>query len=574
MSSVPEPEADLPRGLTGGSDVWDQPQASVILAADYFDAAPGGGSVPTPLVYGSYLWSGSISAASYTWTGMAIGAAASDRWVIAALQINNNGSQYLASVTIGGVAATLLYSAPAAGTARVRFEFWAANVPTGTTANVAVTTDGGPMWDGACATYYCAGEPTFFDGEHDATYTGTTFSVAIDVPEGGAVIATASNDGSGVLSGWVGVTVDDTDNTEQTYHASADELTAETGRTVSFTTTEASGSTNFYGLAVLSVSIPMTGGGGQTLTATIYSDGDTFGAASITTGAVGLAPTLFADADSFGAAAVTRGAVSLAPTIYADGDTFGAATVGSGAVTLTATILTDGDTFGSPTVTRGAVTLTPGLYTDADTFGAATISLGGAAQELTATAFSDADAFGAASITTGAVTLVALVYSDADSFGAAVISNIGGSAQNLTATLFADGDSFGSAVVTGGEPVAPFGSPGGGGTVAKAPDPIRPNRRAQVRESLEDQLDKAQRVDEPVIEAPKPVKKPKRAAPIAPTLTADTTLGIIRDIEARVQAAIDADAMAQALAQAEALALELAWIAEDEADLELLLLSM
>jgi hypothetical protein len=548
MSNVPEPDADLPRGLTGGSDVWDQPQASVILAADYFDAAPGGGT-PTPLVYGSYLWSGGISAASFTWTGMAIGAAASDRWVIAALLINNNGAQYLASVTIGGVAATLLYSAPAAGTARVRFEYWAAPVPTGTTANVAVTSDGGPIWDGACATYYCAGEPTYFDGEHDATYTGTTFSVAIDVPEGGAVIAMASNDGSGVLSGWVGAAADSTDDTEQVYLASADELTAETGRTVSFTSTVASSSTNFYGLAVLSVSIPMTGGGGQTLTATIYSDGDTFGAASITTGAVGLAPTLFADADSFGAAAVTRGAVSLAPTIYADGDTFGAATVGSGAVTLTATILTDGDTFGSPTVTRGAVTLTPGLYTDADTFGAATIAV-------------------------GAVTLTATAYIDPDSFGAAVISNIGGGAQNLTATLFADGDSFGAAVVTGGEPVAPAGSPGGGGTVAKAPDPIRPNRRAQVRDALEDHLDKAQRVDEPVIDAPKPVKKPKRVAPIAPTLTADTTLGIIRAIEAKVQAAIDADAMAQALAQAEALALELAWIAEDEADLELLLLAM
>ena len=548
MSNVPEPEADLPRGLTGGSDVWDQPQASVILAADYFDAAPGGGT-PTPLVFGSYLWASGIGAASHTWTGLAIGAAASDRWVIAALLINNNGAQYLASVTIGGVAATLLYSAPAAGTARVRFEFWAANVPTGTTANVAVTSDGGSIWDGACATYYCAGEPTFFDGEHDATYTGTTFSVAIDVPEGGAVIATASNDGSGVLSGWVGAAADSTDDTEQVYLASADELSAETGRTVSFTSTVASSSTNFYGLAVLSVSIPMTGGGGQTLTATIYSDGDTFGAASITTGAVGLAPTLFADADSFGAAAVTRGAVSLAPTIYADGDTFGAATVGSGAVTLTATILTDGDTFGSPTVTRGAVTLTPGLYTDADTFGAATIAV-------------------------GAVTLTATAYIDPDSFGAAVISNIGGGAQNLTATLFADGDSFGAAVVTGGEPVAPAGSPGGGGTVAKAPDPIRPNRRAQVRESLEDQLDKAQRVNEPVIETPKPVKKPKRVAPIAPTLTATPTLGMIRDIEARVQAAIDADAMAQALAQAEALALELAWIAEDEADLELLLLAM
>jgi hypothetical protein len=122
--------------------------------------------------------------------------------------------------------------------------------------------------------------------------------------------------------------------------------------------------------------------------------------------------------------------------------------------------------------------------------------------------------------------------------------------------------------------IVPAGSPGGGGTVAKAPDPIRPNRRAQVRESLEDQLDKAQRVDEPVIEAPKPVKKLKRVAPIAPTLTANPTLGMIREIEARVQAAIEAEALAQAVAQAEALALEMAWIAEDEAEVELLLLSM
>lgn len=94
-----------------------------------------------------------------------------------------------------------------------------------------------------------------------------------------------------------------------------------------------------------------------------------------------------------------------------------------------------------------------------------------------------------------------------------------------------------------------------------------------MRGTLEDQLDKAQRVDEPVIETPKPVKKPKRVSPIAPTLTATPTLGIIREIEARVQAAIDAEATAQALAQAEAVALELAWIAEDEADLELLLMA-
>jgi hypothetical protein len=129
-------------------------------------------------------------------------------------------------------------------------------------------------------------------------------------------------------------------------------------------------------------------------------------------------------------------------------------------------------------------------------------------------------------------------------------------------------------LVFGGAIVPVFGSPGGGGTVAKAPDPIRPNRRAQVRGTLEDQLDRAQRANEPVIEAPKPVKKLNKSVPIAPTLTATPTLGIIREIEARVQAAIEAEALAQAVAQAEALALGLALIAEDEAEVEMLLLCM
>jgi hypothetical protein len=120
--------------------------------------------------------------------------------------------------------------------------------------------------------------------------------------------------------------------------------------------------------------------------------------------------------------------------------------------------------------------------------------------------------------------------------------------------------------------IVPAGSPGGGGTVAKAQDPIRPDRWAQVRDTLADELDKAQRVDEPVIEAPRPRKKPVRTAP--PALTPTPTLGIIRDIEARVQAAIEADAMAQALAQAEALALEMAFWAEDEAEIEMLLLAI
>ena len=56
MSEVSDPEYDLPRDrfgnyLRGGSDIWDQPQASVILDADYFEAAGVGGQNLTATRY-------------------------------------------------------------------------------------------------------------------------------------------------------------------------------------------------------------------------------------------------------------------------------------------------------------------------------------------------------------------------------------------------------------------------------------------------------------------------------------------------------------------------------------------
>ncbi len=127
-----------------------------------------------------------------------------------------------------------------------------------------------------------------------------------------------------------------------------------------------------------------------------------------------------------------------------------------------------------------------------------------------------------------------------------------------------------SPLVFGSAFVAPAGSPGGGGTVARKPEPIRPNRRAEVRKTLVRELDLAQRAGEPVpvIEAPRQREKAARTPLQARGVTTDATLGIIREIEVKVQASIDA----ATLAQAEAVALELAIMAEDEADVEMLLL--
>ena len=185
-----------------------------------------------PLTYGSYLWSGSVNAASYTFTGMTVGAADADRWVIAAVEINHAFSTAVTDVTIGGVTATLLYQAPTLSGPGITLSWWKALVPTGTTADVFVQCNS-TWYDGAVATYHSIGEPLVFDTAHDNTYTGTTFSVTVDVAEGGAVLALVRNDGAGTLTSWSGVAADLTDETYRVYVASQDELTADTGRTVS-----------------------------------------------------------------------------------------------------------------------------------------------------------------------------------------------------------------------------------------------------------------------------------------------------------------------------------------------------
>lgn len=43
--AIKDPQRDLPAGLRGGSDTWDQPQASAVLASDFFAAPPPAGNV-------------------------------------------------------------------------------------------------------------------------------------------------------------------------------------------------------------------------------------------------------------------------------------------------------------------------------------------------------------------------------------------------------------------------------------------------------------------------------------------------------------------------------------------------
>jgi len=209
------------------------------------------------------------------------------------------------------------------------------------------------------------------------------------------------------------------------------------------------------------------GSGSQTLTGTLYTDTDSFGAGTITRGPVTLTGTLFTDSDSFGAGTVTprntltgtlftdtdafgAGSISVGPvtltgTLFTDGDSFGSGAVSQGGSTqtLTGTLFSDSDAFGSGAITTGPVTITGTLFSDTDSFGSGTITRG--AVTLTGTLFSDSDSFGAGSVSAGPVTITGTLYSDPDSFGAGSISQV--SPQAITGTLFVDGDTFGAGAV-------------------------------------------------------------------------------------------------------------------------------
>lgn len=143
----------------------------------------------------------------------------------------------------------------------------------------------------------------------------------------------------------------------------------------------------------------------QTLESTLLTNSTTFYTPTVVVdgGPQTLTPELFTDSETFHAATVTPGAVTLAPSLYADADTFHAAEVASG-FNLHPPAFADDDAFYAATVSVGAVTLTPGLFEDADTFYAANVAIAGM-QTLEPIMFTDADTFYVPTVTGGMRTI-------------------------------------------------------------------------------------------------------------------------------------------------------------------------
>lgn len=133
-----------------------------------------------------------------------------------------------------------------------------------------------------------------------------------------------------------------------------------------------------------------------------------------------LAAGLFTEADTFHAATVTRGAVDLAAPLYSAAAAFFLPTVGA-TYPLTPPLLSEADTFYSPTVDALAgAGLNPLLYVDADTFFGPVVA---ATVALSPALFAEADAFFSATIAPGAVGLAPALHGNANTFYAAAVDD-------------------------------------------------------------------------------------------------------------------------------------------------------
>ena len=199
MSSVPDPEIDLPRGITGGSDVWDQPQASVVLDADFFDAAPGGGGsqtltgtlfTNTNTFYGGTVQRGAVtlSGTLFTNTNTFYAGTVAATYTIGGSLFTNTNSFYGGTVVPGAVTLTgSLFTDPdgfyggtvaqsgapqtLVGSLFTNSQtFYGGNVQTGITLDGSLFSDGDTFYGGTVTTaYVIAGSlytdpDTFFGG--------------------------------------------------------------------------------------------------------------------------------------------------------------------------------------------------------------------------------------------------------------------------------------------------------------------------------------------------------------------------------------------------------------------------
>lgn len=275
-----------------------------------------------PITPATPAYAASTTGSGFTWTSGSfdIGAASSDRWIYVGVLVVRRNATQLPTVTIGGVSATAVGTTVSNGARDLAF--FRANVQSGTTATVVLTDPASTTnawWEVGVGVWIADGEPTLFDQGSDTTQSSGTLSTLVNVDTNGAVLAIMTCSAAGSNS-WTGATEDfDTSSPTVFSGASEDQLSAQTGRTVSVATPQ-----NFdfeNALKVISLSPPAASGG-------LTADADfTLGALTVDgTAEVAIEATAAFDLDPLSVAAdadvevvangaITFGALTVAGTI-------------------------------------------------------------------------------------------------------------------------------------------------------------------------------------------------------------------------------------------------------------------
>lgn len=185
-----------------------------------------------------------------------------------------------------------------------------------------------------------------------------------------------------------------------------------------------------------------SGGGGQSITGSLFTNTNSFYGATVGRGAVNISGALYSDADTFYAATLSK-TYAITGSRFDNAAQFYAATVAPGTVTISGALFTDGDAFYAATIGRGAVNIAGSLYTDPDSFYAATVGQAGAPQNIDGVLFSNANAF-YGSTTSASYTVSGALYSDADAFYAATVST----SYAIAGSLYTDADTFFAASIS------------------------------------------------------------------------------------------------------------------------------
>lgn len=198
-------------GVLDELGIWSR----ALTSTEVSDLYNSGAGLPLTSAQCEFLTSAgdSSNATTYTFSSQSLGDAASDRVIVVQAAGSSTGTGGVASLTIGGVSATLIDEQATSNPADTT-SMWYAEVPTGTTGDVVVTFNalnarcGIGLWrlTGVTVTPYDTGKDT------DPATSGANpvASTTIDVETGGIIIASAYSSNSGTTTpptyAWTGIT--------------------------------------------------------------------------------------------------------------------------------------------------------------------------------------------------------------------------------------------------------------------------------------------------------------------------------------------------------------------------------